>query len=392
MIKHITAVGTGFGIVIDQPILDILGIDKNTPLEVKTDGRGLIIRPLSAAEAEAQSSGNERPRGPALPPPPVAAAPAVAPPPAPPMAAPPPPAPRPSTKPRTPEPPPLPAETASGGSEIVAYKDDQELCRVPFVDDEVLIGRDKACGVHLDDRALSRKHARLERRGASIWVQDLESANGTFVNGEEIKAPRLLRGGDVVGVGHYRVVVEGVAEAATDTPVLTLNGPDGVHRFALVGEQVVIGRAQTCDIAIGHKSISRRHLKIDLGAGKFVVEDLGSQNGVKLHGKRIKGPTPFKAGDALEICEFSISLGYLDDGAPSEKQATGAPKPRTMLIDKSALVNAAYFEGDFDAAKSGAANLALGKRGAADGKEKDTGEYELPPEEQKGKVVRGKRG
>ena len=44
--KHLTAIGNSFGIIIDKPILDLLNITKDTPLEVKTDGAGLIIRPL----------------------------------------------------------------------------------------------------------------------------------------------------------------------------------------------------------------------------------------------------------------------------------------------------------------------------------------------------------
>ena len=45
MIKNLTAVGNSLGLIIDRPILDLLDIDKETPLEVRTDGEALIIRP-----------------------------------------------------------------------------------------------------------------------------------------------------------------------------------------------------------------------------------------------------------------------------------------------------------------------------------------------------------
>ena len=45
MIKNLTAVGNSLGLIIDRPILDLLDIDKETPLEVRTDGQALIIRP-----------------------------------------------------------------------------------------------------------------------------------------------------------------------------------------------------------------------------------------------------------------------------------------------------------------------------------------------------------
>ena len=45
VIKNLTAVGNSLGLIIDRPILDLLDIDKETPLEVRTDGEALIIRP-----------------------------------------------------------------------------------------------------------------------------------------------------------------------------------------------------------------------------------------------------------------------------------------------------------------------------------------------------------
>jgi antitoxin MazE len=46
MVKKLTAIGNSLGFIIDRPILELLDIDKNTELEIKTDGEGLFIRPL----------------------------------------------------------------------------------------------------------------------------------------------------------------------------------------------------------------------------------------------------------------------------------------------------------------------------------------------------------
>ncbi len=45
MLKKLTAVGNSLGLIIERPILELLDIDKETPLEVRTDGEALIIRP-----------------------------------------------------------------------------------------------------------------------------------------------------------------------------------------------------------------------------------------------------------------------------------------------------------------------------------------------------------
>ena len=46
MRKKLTAIGNSLGLVIERPILDLLNIDRDTELEIRTDGEGLTIRPI----------------------------------------------------------------------------------------------------------------------------------------------------------------------------------------------------------------------------------------------------------------------------------------------------------------------------------------------------------
>ncbi len=52
MQKKLSVVGNSLGLIIDKPVLELLRIDKDTPLDVSTDGDALIIRPLRDAHAE----------------------------------------------------------------------------------------------------------------------------------------------------------------------------------------------------------------------------------------------------------------------------------------------------------------------------------------------------
>ncbi len=52
MVKHMSRIGNSLGLVIDRPILELLKIDEDTPLEVSTDGDGLTIRPIREAKSE----------------------------------------------------------------------------------------------------------------------------------------------------------------------------------------------------------------------------------------------------------------------------------------------------------------------------------------------------
>jgi pSer/pThr/pTyr-binding forkhead associated (FHA) protein len=254
-------------------------------------------------------------------------------------------------------------------AEVVVELSGKEILRIPLKGPSMTIGRDPQCDLHLDNRALSRRHAQIEKRGAAIWVRDLNSQNGTYVNGNRINEPLALNGGDIVEVGRYHVRIEGVENAREDTPVLTLTGPEGRHRFAMVGDEIIIGRAPSCDIAIGHKSISRRHLRIAIEGNNFLAEDLGSQNGSRLNNKRINGPTPFRVGDKLQMSEFTLEVGYLEQ--PSTNGG-GNKVSKTMMIDRSELAKAAYVDGDgFDRMPSNAANISVGKHGDVEMPEED---------------------
>jgi hypothetical protein len=68
--------------------------------------------------------------------------------------------------------------------------------------DELTVGRGGGCGVVLpDDQFVSTVHARLFRRGDDLFVEDLGSRNGTFVNGGQVQSPTKLRRGDRVQFG-----------------------------------------------------------------------------------------------------------------------------------------------------------------------------------------------
>jgi hypothetical protein len=62
------------------------------------------------------------------------------------------------------------------------------------------IGRDPACGVHIDSLGVSRHHAAIHWTGDRFVLTDLASRNGTFVNKARIRE-RALKNGDAIGAG-----------------------------------------------------------------------------------------------------------------------------------------------------------------------------------------------
>jgi predicted component of type VI protein secretion system len=66
---------------------------------------------------------------------------------------------------------------------------------------EITIGRDNANRVVVNDAEVSRKHARLVAQGGGYVIEDLGSTNGTFVEGQRLMGPHLLRPGETIMLG-----------------------------------------------------------------------------------------------------------------------------------------------------------------------------------------------
>jgi len=66
--------------------------------------------------------------------------------------------------------------------------------------DEIIIGRSPNCDFVIPDRQVSREHARLYRSEDGFYIHDMDSKNGTYLNGSTISKPRLLQDGDVIQV------------------------------------------------------------------------------------------------------------------------------------------------------------------------------------------------
>jgi hypothetical protein len=71
---------------------------------------------------------------------------------------------------------------------------------------EVTIGRDPSCGVFLNDRTVSRRHAHLTLRDGRALVEDLGSLNGTWVDGAIVSQGELFNG-STLQVGTFKMII-----------------------------------------------------------------------------------------------------------------------------------------------------------------------------------------
>jgi pSer/pThr/pTyr-binding forkhead associated (FHA) protein len=107
---------------------------------------------------------------------------------------------------------------------------------------------------------------------------------------------------------------------------------DGGAPIEIVKDLVVIGRKEDCDVRLEHKSVSKLHCVIVKTDGLLLLRDLGSTNGTRVNGTRVRRAA-LLPNDQLAIAHFKfrIFLGP-DDPAPSVQ-----PYEHTQAMDQKEL-------------------------------------------------------
>ncbi|MCK5528422.1 MAG: FHA domain-containing protein [Kiritimatiellae bacterium] len=110
---------------------------------------------------------------------------------------------------------------------------------------DVIIGRDISCDIQIVDDESSRKHAKIFSRGEKTVLADLDSTNGTSVNGSKV-AEIPLCDGDTVRIGHTEMHISELSEAAVQSAsVLEMNERDGSVVMSVHNDEadILSGRA-----------------------------------------------------------------------------------------------------------------------------------------------------
>ncbi|MDP9344046.1 MAG: FHA domain-containing protein [Actinomycetota bacterium] len=240
-----------------------------------------------------------------------------------------------------------------------------DVFQMPLEGPTLSIGRAPDNDVILDDPAVSRHHARIERSGEVTSIVDLGSANATRINDAEVE-PKVvyhLREGDTVRIGGYALrlraetgpVVAGsrggaipaglhtemaapVASAAVGAagvaaagvgapPRLVVATPRGTREFPLNRDVMVLGRDPTADIPVDEQVVSRRHAELRRAGAGWEIVDLGSMNGLAVNGQRFQQKVLLN-GEQIRIAS-SVTLTYLATAStpPPAAPAVAGPGP-----------------------------------------------------------------
>src|SRR5690349_18341015 len=126
--------------------------------------------------------------------------------------------------------------------------------RIPIPPGGLSFGRADENDVVIDSTRASRRHARIWLEDDTCWVEDLGSANGTWVNGKRLGDGRVaLSGGDTVSIGDEAVRLLAGAETTFEPSSRVARPP--VESVAATG-RVTIGRDAANDLVLGDANVS----------------------------------------------------------------------------------------------------------------------------------------
>lgn len=168
------------------------------------------------------------------------------------------------------------------------------------------IGRASNNDIFIPEQHVSRNHAVIDFLDGIFILRDLDSANGTFVNDEQVKGTYPLSSGDeirlYVPLLHFTAVIDEIsrpnavaaeyANMGIGTPnplggrLIITNGAQEGEVITLWQDEITIGRAtanHNWEIGLLDPSVSRPHAKLQRIDNRWVVIDLGSSNGTKVN-------------------------------------------------------------------------------------------------------------
>jgi hypothetical protein len=99
-------------------------------------------------------------------------------------------------------PPPKGRKARGNATELVAVEPAEHAGRRYPLGDEITVGRAAGCQVTVDDTYVSQLHARVFNRDGQLFVEDLGSTNGTYLNRAKVAGPMVMHKGDRLQVGN----------------------------------------------------------------------------------------------------------------------------------------------------------------------------------------------
>lgn len=231
--------------------------------------------------------------------------------------------------------------------------------------DEVTLGRGTKNDIVIDDNEVSRDHLRLTKVMGGYELHDLNSSNGTYVNGQLVEGIWLLRSRCIIELGdsitmEYRLgepdkdtgTNRAIAEAeAGKAPkfylVVTTANNEDTTIYPLQGNVITVGRSTANDIVIVEPELSRVHFQLTLTPDGYLIEDQGSTNGTNVNGESLDKGRVLYVDDVItvgtqvqfQVTKSSDNFTPVKTGPLNLMGTAPLNKPKTSLSEFATLAN-----------------------------------------------------
>jgi len=167
------------------------------------------------------------------------------------------------------------------------------------------IGRSEVNNISIQNSLLSGKHLKIYRKESNIYIEDLNTSNGTYLNGEKLESnqPYLLQ-------ENQKVIL--ASEKITFYIEKTINKESN----QLIKNTITIGRDSSCDIVINSAMVSSIHLQILKKDMQWYIQDNNSTNGTFLNGRNETNKiisAPLKRDETIYLGNYKLQSNKILD-------------------------------------------------------------------------------
>jgi hypothetical protein len=214
--------------------------------------------------------------------------------------------------------------------QLIATVEGVEIKHVHLRKDRTTLGRKPTSDIVFDNPLVSRDHCVFELQGlADVYVEDLGSTNGTYLNGHMIKARQLLQNNDALAIGNFRIQylaasedsghhntaemkLDALAAAAASSASASLHASFKVLSGSSAGLEVPVVKAVSTfgNPAISVVAVSHRRYGYYLAHLTGPIQP--TLNGLAVSDEAV----PLVHQDVLELAGTSMQF-LLRDGAPA---------------------------------------------------------------------------
>ena len=238
----------------------------------------------------------------------------------------------------------------------------------PADSDKIFMGRSPSNDLPLNYAAISGRHACISREGEEFFLQDLDSRNGTILNGSRLSSQekKLLRSGDHIRIVPYDIhffsgmevynqlpptentamirndmlkhILGGVMGPEDTPPKLIVLSVDGGEtqqfKLASMHSEFRIGRSPQCDLIIHDENLSREHAMVRRDPSGVMVRDLNSRNGVLVNGQHLPRNVEKALQDRDEITLGSIKILFSDPRGADIAEKVGEVVEEQLVLSE----------------------------------------------------------